>query len=51
MAATFIRAAAQDPLMATQLVTAVGTLARIVEIDEMKPRLEALERTFKETKQ
>jgi Lon protease-like protein len=37
--------------VATQLVGAVGTLARIIEIDELKDRLEALERAIKGQKQ
>jgi hypothetical protein len=42
----FIRAAADGrlaPDVAAQLVSAVGTLARVVEIDELKIRLAALE--------
>ena len=46
-AVMFIRAAADGdipPDIAAQLVSAVGTLARVIEIDELKHRLEALER-------
>ncbi|TKB26509.1 hypothetical protein FCL47_08835 [Desulfopila sp. IMCC35006] len=46
MANAFIRAAAEGKLppdVAAQLVSAVGTLARVVEIDELKERLTALE--------
>jgi hypothetical protein len=46
MADAFIRAAAGGQLpadVAAQLVSAVGTLARVVEIDELKVRLAALE--------
>jgi hypothetical protein len=53
-AAAIIRAAADGeipPDVATQLVGAVGTLARIIEIDELKDRLEALERAIKGQKQ
>ena len=53
-AAAIIRAAADGeipPDVATQLVGAVGTLARIIEIDELKDRLEALERAIKVQKQ
>jgi hypothetical protein len=42
----FIKAAADGllpPDVAAQLVAAVGTLARVVEIDELKERLAALE--------
>jgi hypothetical protein len=50
-AAAIIRAAADGDLppdVAAQLVAAVGTLARIIEIDELKDRLESLERAIKE---
>jgi len=50
-AAAIIRAAADGELppdIAAQLVAAVGTLARIIEIDELKDRLESLERAIKE---
>ncbi len=53
-AAAIIRAAADGSLppdVAAQLVAAVGTLARIIEIDEFKDRLESLERAIKEQKQ
>ena len=53
-AAAIIRAAADGELppdVATQLVAAVGTLARIIEIDELKDRLESLERAIKGQKQ
>ncbi len=53
-AAAIIRAAADGeipPDVATQLVGAVGTLARIIEIDELKDRLESLERAIKGQKQ
>ena len=46
IADAFIRAAADGQLppdVAAQLVSAVGTLARVVEIDELKERLVALE--------
>ena len=46
IANAFIRAAANGrlpPDIASQLVGAVGTLARVVEIDELKARLAALE--------
>lgn len=46
IASTFIQAAADGQLppdVAAQLVSAVGTLARVVEIDELKTRLAALE--------
>jgi hypothetical protein len=46
IASAFIKAAADGrlpPDVAAQLVSAVGTLARIVEIDELKVRLAALE--------
>lgn len=46
MANAFIKAAADGQLppdVAAQLVSAVGTLARVVEIDELKERLSALE--------
>lgn len=49
-AAAIIRAAADGELppdIAAQLVAAVGTLARIIEIDELKDRLESLERAIK----
>ncbi len=51
MASAFIKAAADGllpPDVAAQLVSAVGTLARVVEIDELKERLAALERSVKE---
>lgn len=53
-AAAIIRAAADGELppdIAAQLVAAAGTLARIVEIDGLKDRLESLERAIKEQKQ
>jgi hypothetical protein len=53
-AAAIIRAAADGELppdTAAQLVAAVGTLARIIEIDELKDRLESLERAIKGQKQ
>ena len=46
IANAFIKAAADgrlSPDIAAQLVSAVGTLARVVEIDEFKERLAALE--------
>ena len=46
IANTFIKAAADGrlpPDVAAQLVSAVGTLAHIVEVDELKERLAALE--------
>ena len=46
IANSFIKAAADGllpPDVAAQLVSAVGTLARVVEIDELKERLAALE--------
>jgi len=46
IANAFIKAAAAGqiaPDVASQLVSAVGTLARVVEIDELKERLVALE--------
>ncbi|MFH0784022.1 MAG: DUF5681 domain-containing protein [Pseudomonadota bacterium] len=46
IAHAFIKAAADGrlpPDVAIQLVSAVGTLARVVEIDELKVRLAALE--------
>ncbi|MGW8158414.1 MAG: DUF5681 domain-containing protein [Desulfoprunum sp.] len=46
LANTFIKAAADgrlSPDVAAQMVSAVGTLARVVEIDELKERLIALE--------
>lgn len=46
IASAFIKAAADGrlpPDVAAQLVSAVGTLARVVEIDELKIRLAALE--------
>lgn len=46
LAKTFIMVAAEgrlSPDVAAQLVSAVGTLPRIVEIDELKERLAALE--------
>jgi hypothetical protein len=46
IANAFIRAAAEGrlpPDVAAQLVSAVGTLARVVEVDELKIRLAALE--------
>ncbi len=46
LANAFIQAAAKGQLppdVASQMVSAVGTLARIVEIDELKERLTALE--------
>ncbi len=46
IASAFIKAAADGrlpPDVAAQLVSAVGTLARVVEIDELKERLAALE--------
>jgi hypothetical protein len=46
IANAFIKAAADGrlpPDVAAQLVSAVGTLARVVEIDELKIRLAALE--------
>jgi len=46
LATAFIEAAADGrlpPDVAAQLVSAVGTLARVVEIDELKERLSALE--------
>ncbi len=46
IANAFIKAAADGQLppdVAAQLVSAVGTLARVVEIDELKERLVALE--------
>ncbi len=49
-AAAIIRAAADGELppdIAAQLVATVGTLARIIEIDELKDRLESLERAIK----
>jgi len=52
-AAAIIRAAANGELppdIAAQLVAAVGTLARIIEIDELKDRLESLERAIKAQK-
>ena len=42
----FIKAAANGQLppdVAAQLVSAVGTLARVVEVDELKERMVALE--------
>lgn len=53
-AVAIIRAAADGKLppdVATQLVTAVGTMARVIEIDELKDRLESLERAIKEQSQ
>ncbi len=53
-AAAIIRAAADGELppdIAAQLVAAAGTLARIIEIDGLKDRLESLERAIKEQKQ
>jgi hypothetical protein len=53
-AAAIIRAAADGELppdVAAQLIAAVGTLARIIEIDELKSRLESLERAIKGQKQ
>lgn len=50
MAECFLRAASNGSLpadIAAQMVGAVGQLARIVEINELKDRLEALERTLK----
>ena len=49
-AAAIIRAAADGDLppdVAAQLVAAVGALARIIEVDEMKDRMESLERAIK----
>ena len=46
LAKAFIKAAAEGrlpPDVAAQLVSAVGTLARVVEIDQLKERLAALE--------
>lgn len=46
IANAFIKAAADGQLppdVAAQLVSAVGTLARVVEVDELKERLVALE--------
>ncbi len=48
-ATAIIRAAADGEIpsdVAAQLVTAVGALARIIEIDELKDRLESLERAI-----
>jgi hypothetical protein len=53
-AAAIIRAAADGDLppdVAAQLVAAVGTLARIIEVDELKDRLESLERAMKGQRQ
>lgn len=50
-AQSFITAAAEGslaPHVAVQMVTAVGHLARIVEVTELSDRLEALERCVKE---
>jgi hypothetical protein len=52
-AVAIIRAAANGELppdIAAQLVATVGTLARIIEIDELKDRLESLERAIKAQK-
>jgi hypothetical protein len=49
-AAAIIRAAGDgqlSPDVAAQLVAAVGRLARIIEIDELKDRLASLERAIK----
>jgi len=49
-AAAIIRAAVDGDLppdVAAQLVAAVGTLTRIIEVDEMKDRMESLERAIK----
>ena len=53
VARVFIEAAANGQLppdTAAQLVTAVGTLARVIEVDELKARLESLERSIQEKK-
>jgi hypothetical protein len=53
-AAAIIHAMADGDLppdIAAQLVAAAGTLARIIEIDGLKDRLESLERAIKEQKQ
>jgi len=52
-AAAIIHAVADGDLppdIAAQLVTAAGTLARIIEIDGLKDRLESLEWAIKEQK-
>lgn len=49
----FIKAASDGQLppdVATQLIAAVGTLARVAEIDELKERLAALESVVRTTK-
>ena len=49
----FIKAASEGrlpPDVATQMVAAVGTLARVAEIDELKERLAALESAVRATK-
>ena len=51
IARVFVEAAANGQLppdTATQLVTAVGTLARVIEVDELKARLESLERSLQD---
>ena len=51
-ARVFIEAAASGQLppdVASQLVTAVGTLARVVELEELKDRIESLERALQDT--
>ena len=50
IAHTFIEAASKGELppdIATQLVTAVGTLAKVIEVDDLKNRLESIERSLK----
>ena len=52
-ARVFIEAAASGQLppdIASQLVSSVGTLARVIEIDELKERLESLERSLQDKK-
>ncbi|MBS0290289.1 MAG: hypothetical protein JSS07_09695 [Proteobacteria bacterium] len=53
IAETFIRATADgclSPDIAAQIVSAVGQLARIVEVTELKNRLEALEHSYQRRK-
>lgn len=50
IAHAFIEAASKGELppdLASQLVTAVGTLAKVIEVDELKDRLESIERSLK----
>lgn len=53
MAKVFIEAAAKGELppdIASQLVASVGALSRVIEIDELKNRLESLERSLQDKK-